>query len=37
MLYSLYAVFGGLGASRFKLYILPFEMAIILSYENKSA
>jgi hypothetical protein len=23
--------------SRFKLYILPFEMAIILSYENKSA
>jgi hypothetical protein len=37
ILYSLYAVFGGLDASRFKLYILPFEMAIILNYENKSA
>ncbi|MFZ8847442.1 MAG: hypothetical protein ACO2O6_09685 [Candidatus Hydrothermia bacterium] len=36
ILYSLYAVFGGLDASRFKLYILPFEMAIILNYENRS-
>jgi hypothetical protein len=26
-----------IGTSRFKLYILPFEKAIILSYENKSA
>jgi hypothetical protein len=36
ILYSLFFAFGGLGASRFKLYILPFEMIIVLNRENKT-
>ena len=33
--YALVFIFGGFDASRFKLYILPFELTIILSYLNK--